>query len=77
MSVSATAVAPAVAGDFTLGANQTLTITAGQANSTGMVTIRANNNNVDAPNKTVRVSGSASNSQGVTGPADVHADDRG
>ena len=71
VSVSATAVAPAVAGDFTLGANQTLTITAGQANSTGMVTIRANNNNVDAPNKTVRVSGSASNSQGVTGPADV------
>ena len=71
VSVSATAVAPAVSGDFTLSANQTLTITAGQANSTGTVTITAHNNNVDAPNKTVRVSGTASNSQGVTNPDDV------
>ena len=71
VTVSATAVSPAVSGDFTLSANQTLTITAGQTNSTGTVTIRANNNDVDAPNKTVRVSGSAGNSQGVTDPADV------
>ena len=35
------------------------------------MTITAHNNDVDAPNKTVRVSGSASNSQGVTDPADV------
>ena len=71
VSVSATAVAPAVAGDFTLSANQTLTIAASEVTSTGTVTITAHNNDVNAPNKTVRVSGSASNSQGVTGPADV------
>ena len=71
VTVSATANSPALMGDFTLSANRTLTIAAGQANSTGTVTIRANNNNVHAPNKTVRVSGTASNSQGVTGPADV------
>ena len=71
VTVSATANSPAVMGDFTLSANRTLTIAAGQANSTGTVTIRANNNNVHAPDKTVRVSGSASNSQGVTNPGDV------
>ena len=71
VSVSAAAVSPAVEGDFTLSTNNTLTITAGQTSSTGTVTITANNNDVDTPNKTVRVSGSASNSQGVTDPADV------
>ena len=71
VTVSATANSPALIGDFALSANRTLTITAGQANSTGTVTIRANNNNLHAPDKTVRVSGAASNSQGVTGPADV------
>ena len=70
VTVSAMAVSPAVMGDFTLSANTTLTIAADQATSTGTVTIRANNNDVDAPNKMVRVSGSASNSQGVTDPAD-------
>ena len=69
--VSATAVSPAMSGDFTLSGNQTLTITAGRTTSTGTVTIRANNNDVDAPGKTVRVSGSANNSQGVTDPSDV------
>ena len=77
VTVSATANSPAVMGDFTLSANRTLTIAAGQANSTGTVTIRANNNNVHAPDKTVRVSGSASNSQGVTNPGRCDADDRG
>ena len=71
VTVSATAISPAVMGDFTLSANQTLTIAAGETTSTGTVTITARNNNVDAPNKMVRVSGSASNSQGVTDPADV------
>ena len=71
VTVSAMAISPAVMGDFTLSANTTLTITAGQATSTGTVTIRANNNNVDAPNKTVMVSGMATNNAGVTGPSDV------
>ena len=71
VTVSATAVSPAVAGDFRLSTNKTLTITAGQTTSTGTVTITANDNDVDTPNKTVRVSGAADNSQGVTDPADV------
>ena len=71
VTVSVTPVNPAVEGDFTLSANNTLTITAGQTTSAGTVTITANNNDVDAPGKTVRVSGTASNSQGVTDPDDV------
>ena len=70
VTVSATAVTPAVSGDFTLSMNKTLTIGAGQAASTGTVTITANNNGVDAPNKTVMVMGTATNSEGVTGPSD-------
>ena len=70
VTVSATAVSPAVSGDFTLSMNKTLTIGAGQAASTGTVTITANNNGVDAPNKTVMVTGTATNSEGVTGPSD-------
>ena len=71
VTVSAAAVSPAVAGDFRLSTNTTLTITAGQSASTGTVTITANNNGVDAPNKTVMVMGTASNSAGVTGPSEV------
>ena len=57
VTVSATAVSPAVAGDFTQR-RTTLTIAAGQMTSTGSVTIAAENNAADAPNKTVRVTGS-------------------
>ena len=71
VTVSATPVAPAVSADFTLSANKRLTIAAGQTASTGTVTITANNNGVDAPDKTVRVTGTASNSQGVTDPSEV------
>ena len=71
VTVSAAAVSPAVAGDFRLSTNTTLTITAGQSASTGTVTITANNNGVDAPDKTVMVMGTASNSAGVTGPSDM------
>ena len=70
VTVSATAVSPAVSGDFTLSMNKTLMIEAAQAASTGTVTITANNNGVDAPNKTVMVMGTATNSEGVTGPSD-------
>ena len=69
VTVSAVAVSPAVSGDFTLSANKTLTITAGQTTSTGTVTITAVNNNVDAPNKEITVSGSASGGRDVEDPA--------
>ncbi len=73
--VSAVAVNPAISNDFMLSANRILTITAGQTGSTGTVTITANNNDVDAPNKTVTVSAAADNTYGVTGPSPRDADD--
>ena len=71
VTVSAMAVGPAVSEDFMLSTNRILTIPAGQTDSTGTVTVRSVNNTVDAPNKTVTVSGSARNSLGVTPPAEV------
>ena len=69
VTVTAAAVSPAVAGDFALSTNRTLAIAAGQTASTGTVTIRANDNNVDAPDKEVTVSGTAVNTQDITPPA--------
>ena len=69
--VTAAAVAPAVPGDFTLSENRTLTIAAGAMSSTGVVTVRAVNNNVNAPNKTVTISATADNSNGVMPPSAV------
>ena len=68
--VSVTPVDPAVAADYTLSSNLTLTIPAGETDSTGTVTITAVDNAVDAPDKTVTVSATTSNSQGVTPPSD-------
>ena len=70
LTVSAAPVNPAVAGDFELSANRTLTIPAGQTNSTGTVTIAAVDNVADAPDKLVTVSATAS-SGGISDPADV------
>ena len=67
VTVSAAPVAPAVAADFALSTNKTLTIAAGTTTSTGTVTITANDNAVDAPDKTVTVSATATSN--VTGPA--------
>ena len=69
--VSATAVSPAVASDFTLSANDTLTIAAGATTSTGTVRIKAVNNLVDAPDKSVTVSATASGGNGVSAPANL------
>ena len=71
VTVSATPVAPAVAGDFTLSGS-TLTIAAGSTTSTGIVTITGVDNDIDAPDGTVTVSGSASNDVGVSGPSSVN-----
>ena len=46
------------------GANQVLTITAGQTSSTGAVTITAKNNGVDAPDRRVTVTGAVTGGNG-------------
>ena len=71
VTVSAAPESPAVAGDYTLSTDRVLTIAAGATVSTGAVTITAVNNAVDAPNKTVTVSATAENTQGITAPQDV------
>ena len=62
ITVSAAPVSPAVTTDFTLSANVTLTIPAGETESTGVVTITAVDNSVTAANKTLTVSGASGNS---------------
>ena len=69
ITVSASPVRPAVPGDFTLSSAKTLTIAAGETTSSGTVTITAIDNDVDAPDKSVTVSGTTSNT-GVTAPQD-------
>ena len=69
VTVAAAAGAGTAAGDFTVSTNKTLTIAAGATTSTGAVTITAVDNNVDAPNKSVTVSATASGG-GVASPAD-------
>ncbi len=69
ITVSAAAVAPAVSGDFTL-TGTTLTIPAGTTTSTGTVTVTAVDNAIDAADKAVTVSGTASDSV-TNAPPDV------
>ena len=69
--VSAEAISPAVPGDFTLSANRTLRIAAGERSSSGEVTIGAVDNILDAPDKMVTVSATAENINGVTPPSAV------
>ena len=71
VTVTAEAMSPAVSGDFTLSSNGTLGITAGQTSSTGVVTVGAVDNNVDALDKTVAVTATAENTNGVTQPSPV------
>ena len=69
VTVSTSAVSPAVAGDFML-AGTTLSFAANATKSTGTVTITAVDNAVDSPDKMVRVSGTVSSS-GADAPVDV------
>ena len=69
VTVSATAVSPASASDFTLSSNKVLTIAAEQTASTGTVTITAVDNDDDDDNRRVTVSGVAENADGVTQPS--------
>ena len=69
VTVSALAVEPGSSSDFTL-AGATLSFAADATESTGGVTITAVDNEVDAPDKSVTVSGAVS-LEGVTAPAAV------
>ena len=71
VTVSAEAVLPAKAGDFTLSDNPVLTFEANATVSTGAVTVTAENNDVDAENKQVTVSGAVSNAAVANAPDDV------
>ena len=68
VTVAAAAGTGAVAADFTLSGATTLTIAAGSTESAGLVTVTANGNDVDAPNKPVTVSGAATGGNGVADP---------
>ena len=68
ITVSATAVAPAVMADFTLSTTRTLTIAADSLTSTGLVTIRAEDDTLDALDKSVTVSGTADDTPDVVAP---------
>ena len=71
VSVAVTPVSPARGSDVELSANTTLTIERGETTSTGIVTIGATDNGVDAPDKTFQVSATAENAHGVTAPPAV------
>ncbi|MYD86716.1 MAG: hypothetical protein F4Y14_11415, partial [Acidobacteria bacterium] len=69
VTVSAAPVSPAVAADFTLSTNKTLTIAAGSTTSTGTVTLTAVDNDIVAAAKRLTVSGSASGGRDVADPS--------
>ena len=71
ITVSASPVSPAAASDYKLSTDKVLTIAAGRTASTGTVTVTGADNDVDAADKTVQVKGAATNTLGITGPADV------
>ena len=66
VTVSATEVAPAVAGDFTLSTTTTLTFAANVTTSTGTVTITSVNDTTDAPDKEVTVSATVTGGNGAS-----------
>ncbi|MXW47301.1 MAG: hypothetical protein F4Z97_01410, partial [Gammaproteobacteria bacterium] len=71
LTVSATAVSPAVEGDYTLSANKVLTIAPETVDSSGLVTIAAVDNQVFAAAKVVTVSAEVSGTSGVANPDSV------
>ena len=68
VTVSAAPVSPATANDYTLSANRVLTVAAGATTSIGAVTVTGVDNDVEAPDRRVTVSATATNGQGVTAP---------
>ncbi len=67
-AVTTVTVSSGVSGSYNQSGT-TLTIAAGATASTGTVTITAVDDDLDEPDRSVTVSGSASNTVGVTGPA--------
>ena len=67
VTVSAAPGPDTVAADFTLNSATLLTFAANATTSTGLVTLTAVNNPTDAPNKSVTVSGVATDSAGMNG----------
>ena len=70
LMVMTTPVFPAIAGDFTKSGT-TLTIAAEQTTSTGLVTVTAVDNDVDAAAKAVTVSATATGGNNVAAPSSV------
>ena len=68
ITVSTTPVGAAVAGDYTQSGTM-LAIAAGATTSTGSVTIAADDNQIDHPNRLVAVIGSAVNALGIVQPS--------
>ena len=66
VTVAAAAGANTAAGDFALSAATTLTFAVNATTSTGLVTVTAVNDTTDAPDRSVTVSGTASDSLGLT-----------
>ena len=73
VTVSAAAGTGATASDFSLSANRTLTIAAGQTASRGLVTVSAVDNDADDADKQVSVSGKVSGGMAGSAPADPAA----
>ena len=71
VTVAAAAGSGAVVDDFTLSTATTLTFAAGRTTSAGLVTVTANGNTVDSPNKSVTVSGTSAGGNGVVNPPNV------
>ena len=70
LTLSAAPGAATLTGDYVLSGT-TLRIAAGATTSTGVVTLTAVDNAVDAPDKMVTLSATANNSHGITAPAAV------
>ena len=70
VTVSAALEAGADPGDYSLS-GMTLTIAPLETTSAATLILSAADNSVDAPDKTVSISGGATNAQGVTDPTDV------
>ena len=71
LTVAADAGTNALSGDFTLSSAATLTIAAGATASTGTVTVSAEDDTTDAPDRSVTVSATVSGASGVANPADA------
>ena len=71
VTVTASPVSPAVEGNYMLSMATVLTIAASATESTGVVTVAAVDNRVDAADKTVTVSGTAENDQGIGAVTDA------